>query len=396
MMKSIPVVVGLVCLGAIALTQARSPEPDNTPPLSTLGQIVAPSDPVLLDLQIGQMIMVGFPGNDEHDVGVKAVREQIAKGVVGGIALFPDNIRSPSQLRSLVAYLRNARSKPAPFIAVDQEGGKVQRLARRNGHTYYPSARSVALSPSYSSPESVHTLYAKMAQELADAGFNMNFGPVVDLNRNPYNPVIASLNRSYGEDPHVVTAKARAFILAHREANIVTVAKHFPGHGSSRADSHKTLPDISQTWREVELEPYRSLAKDGLLDAVMIGHLYHPRFSDSGKVPTSLSAKSIRALRTPAWIGFRGVVMSDDMEMGAVASAYTLEECVIKAINGGTDIFLYSNIKRRDPEIGVKIHGVIAKAVAEGRISRARIEQSYGRIMLLKRRLAQKDLAGKW
>src|SRR5688572_11080925 len=102
MMKSVPVVVGFVCLGAIALTQARSPEPDNTLPLTTLGPIIAASDPALLDLQIGQMIMVGFPGNNEQDAGVKAVREQIAKGVVGGIALFPDNIRSPGQIRSLV------------------------------------------------------------------------------------------------------------------------------------------------------------------------------------------------------------------------------------------------------------------------------------------------------
>jgi beta-N-acetylhexosaminidase len=399
MVKTLPIVAGLLCLGAVALTRAWSlPEPDPIVSGIKLGQMLAPSksEPALLDLKIGQMIMVGFPGDNERDNGVKMVREQLAEGVIGGVALFPDNIRSPRQLRWLIAYLRNARSKPKPFIAVDQEGGKVQRLRRGNGHGFYPSARSVALSPSYSSPDSVHRLYAKMAHELADAGFNMNFGPVVDLNRNPRNPVIAGLKRSYGSDPHIVTAKARAFILAHREANIITVAKHFPGHGSSLADSHKILADVSQSWREVELEPYRTLAKEGLLDAVMIGHLYHPRFSDGGRLPSSLSAKAVRALRTPSWLGFRGVVISDDMAMGAVGKTYSLEERVIKSISAGTDIFLYSNVKRRDPEIGVKIHAIIARAVADGRISPARIEQSYGRIMLLKRRLAQKDLAGKW
>ena len=106
----------------------------------------------------------------------------------------------------------------------------------------------------------------------------------------PANPVIGQRERSFGADPNTVTALARAFITAHRDADIVTVAKHFPGHGSSHADSHKGFADVSMSWKEIELEPYRALAKDGLLDAVMIGHLYHPRFSDGAKLPASLSA----------------------------------------------------------------------------------------------------------
>jgi beta-N-acetylhexosaminidase len=154
-----------------------------------------------------------------------------------------------------------------------------------------------------------------MAEELAQAGVNLNFGPVVDLNSYPGNPVIARRKRSFGADPKAVAALARAFITAHREANVVTAAKHFPGHGSSRSDSHKVLADISQSWRESELEPYRLLARDGLLDMVMVGHLYHPRFSDGEGVPASLSERAIRALRADGYIGFKGVVVSDDMEM---------------------------------------------------------------------------------
>ncbi|MEZ5828501.1 MAG: glycoside hydrolase family 3 N-terminal domain-containing protein [Hyphomicrobiales bacterium] len=380
--------IRLLCVAVIALcvAGAASPEAEPGPSCGT------PS----LDRMVGQMIMVGFPGDTEKDQGVIAVRQQIADGVIGGIVLFPENISSPKQLKTLIAYLRNARSKPVPFIAVDQEGGKVQRLTRWNGHKYFPSASSVARNPSYAAPDAARRLYAEMAAELADAGFNMNLGPVVDLNLNPSNPVIGARGRSFGSDPDTVTALATAFIQAHRAANIVTVAKHFPGHGSSRVDSHKALPDISSTWHAVELQPYQRLAKAGLLDAVMVGHLYHPRFSDREKLPTSLSAKTIAALRDKSWINFDGVVMSDDMEMGAVRNDFTLDERVVKAINAGTDLLVFSNVQSGDPDLGVRVHAAIVQAICEGRIARARIEQAYGKIMLLKRRLKQKDLSGKW
>ena len=347
-----------------------------------------------LDAMIGQLIMVGFLGHDERDRGVMAVRDQLADGTIGGVVLYPENIGPPNELRTLTAFLRNAKSSMVPFIAVDQEGGLVQRLTRRNGHHYFPSASSVGRNPSYAVGDSAEKLYASMAEELAYAGFNLNFGPVVDLNLNPANPVIGQRDRSFGADPNTVTALARVFIIAHRAADIVTVAKHFPGHGSSHVDSHKGLPDISQSWREIELEPYRALAKEGLLDAVMIGHLYHPTFSDGAKLPASLSGRAVRALRDNS-IGFDGVVVSDDMEMGAVRDAYALEERVIKAVNAGTDLLVFSNVQSQDIDLGPKIHAIIADAVRDGRISRSRIETAYGKVTALKRRLMAHDLSGR-
>ncbi len=381
------IAAGLISLG-IALTGLASP-------CDTGPKAPPEADAALLDAMIGQMIMVGFAGSSERDSGVIAVRDQLAKGVIGGVVLYPENIGPPEQLRALTAFLRNAKSAPVPFIAVDQEGGLVQRLTRRNGHSYFPSARSVGRNPSYASADSAERLYAAMAEELAEAGFNLNFGPVVDLNLNPDNPVIGQRERSFGADPNIVTALARAFILAHREAGIVTVAKHFPGHGSSHVDSHKALADVSETWKEIELEPYRTLAKEGMLDAVMLGHLYHPRFSDGARLPASLSGRAVQALRA-SYIGFDGVVVSDDMEMGAVSGDYSFEERVIKAVNAGTDLIVFSNVLAHDPELGEKIHAIIADAVRDGRISRIRIEQAYGKIRLLKRRLAEHDLPGKW
>src|SRR5680860_684536 len=227
-----------------------------------------------LEAMVGQLILVGFPGDDENDEGVKAVREQLNKGTIGGVVLFPENIRRRKQVKNLIAFLRNAKSNPRPFIAVDQEGGKVQRLNPWNGFKWVPSAAKVARNPSFASPDAAERLYGEMAAELADVGFNMNLGPVVDLNLNPRNPVIGARGRSFGADPDVVTSLAASFIKAHRAANIVTVAKHFPGHGSSAADSHKRLADVSTSWREVELEPYRRLAQDGLLDAVTVSYTH--------------------------------------------------------------------------------------------------------------------------
>ena len=198
-----------------------------------------------------------------------------------------------------------------------------------------------------------------------------------------------------GRTPTTVTSLARSFIAAHREANVATVAKHFPGHGSSWSDSHKSLPDISRSWQESELEPYVALAHDGLLDMVMVGHLYHPRFSDGDKLPSSLSANAIRALRAEGYIGFSGVVVSDDMEMGAVRDHYSLEDRVVRALNAGVDLLVFSNVKSRDTDLGVKLHEIIATAVRDGRIPRARIEAAYERIATLKRRLMAHDLAGR-
>ncbi|HEU0016771.1 MAG TPA: glycoside hydrolase family 3 N-terminal domain-containing protein [Methyloceanibacter sp.] len=374
---------------ALCANGLSAAEPDG---LATLREMAKADDS--LDRMIGQTIMVGFSGQTEHDPGVKAVRDQLAKRLIGGVVLYPENIGSPRQLRLLTAYLLNANSALVPFIAVDQEGGRVQRLDRRTGHTHYPSAQTMGRDATLT-PEEARRIYGEMAKELANAGINVNFGPVVDLSLNPWNAVIARRKRSYGPDPKTVTSLARSFIAAHREANVVTSAKHFPGHGSSWSDSHKSLPDISRSWQESELEPYAALSREGLLDMVMLGHLYHPRFSDEAKLPSSLSAKTLHALRADGYIGFKGVVVSDDLEMGAVRDHYSLEDRVVRALDAGVDLLVFSNVKSREPELGVKLHAIIANAVRDGRIPRARIDCAYERIAALKRRLMAHDLAGR-
>jgi len=368
----------------------RAAEPDSLAEL----RATAEAD-VDLDQMIGQTIMVGFSGRDEHDQGVSGVRDQLAKGVIGGVVLYPENIVSGEQLRLLTAFLTHANSKLVPFIAVDQEGGMVQRLGPRSGYARYPSARGMAREAKAGTLDTARERYQAMAKELATAGINVNFGPVVDLSVNPWNTVIARRKRSFGADAETVSTLARTFITAHREANVATVAKHFPGHGSSWSDSHKTLPDIASSWTEAELQPYAALSHDGLLDMVMVGHLYHPRFSDGEKLPASLSANAIHALRADGYIGFKGVVVSDDLEMGAVSERFSLEDRVTKAINAGVDLLVLSNVKSRDPDLGAKIHAIISDRVRDGSIPRARIEAAYRRIAALKQRLMAHELAGR-
>jgi len=349
-----------------------------------------------VNAMIGQTIMVGFAGRREQDSGVQAVVAQLRDGMVGGVVLFPNNIGDSVQLTALIDVLRRAPSGLPPFIAVDQEGGAVQRLRARQGFEWFPSAQLVGENPSLDSQEVAEEIYTQMAAELAGLGFNMNLGPVVDLNTNPNNPVIGARGRSFGGTSDIVSPMAAAFINAHHAANIATVAKHFPGHGSSAVDSHRTLADVSQTWQEEELEPYRRLMLQGLLDGVMIGHLYHPRFSDLEDIPASLSAKAAAVLRRSDALGFDGVIVSDDMDMGAIVEAFSPEEATVRAIQAGTDIVIFSNIERGDPDFGARIHRALVEAVCDGRLGEARIEEAYRRIVRLKEQLKTSTLPRAW
>ncbi len=335
-----------------------------------------------LDAMIGQMLLIGFHGTSPGGKDARRIARQIAKGQIGGVILMDRNIRSPRQVRTLTSRFLSTGHPLTPIISVDQEGGMVQRLSARKGFKAYPTARTVArLYP----PEKARRIYKSMAQELANAGFNLNYGPVLDLNLNRRNPVIGRLGRSYGAKPERVVAYARAFISAHREANVLTSVKHFPGHGSSRSDSHKRFVDLTKTWKDIELEPYRALAKEGAIDTLMVGHLYHPAFSKNQRLPATLTSTAIEG-----WVrgrlGFQGVVITDDLEMGAIARYHNLRTTLIKAVQSGNDILMFSTAGR-DPKFVPKATQILRKAVNDGTIARKRIAQAYARIKSLKQRL---------
>ena len=238
--------------------------------------------------------------------------------------------------------------------------------------------------------DKAYELDVRAAQELAGLGFNVNFGPVVDLNLNPASPTIGRRGRSYAADPDMVILYARQFIAAHAEAGVLTVAKHFPGHGSARNDPHSEVVDISKTWQEDELLPYKNLIGGELLDMIMVGHLIAPEFSDPDNTPASLSRRAIEeGLRTR--LGFDGLVITDDLNMAAIQKRYSTEQAAVMAVAAGADLLIVANKGRPDPMAADRIIDAIAEAVAEGRISAEQVRRAYDLIVLAKLRLRERS-----
>jgi beta-N-acetylhexosaminidase len=333
-----------------------------------------------LETMIGQMIMVGFVGTGTGDPWTTKLAGQIASGQVGGVLFLKRNVVDRDQVKALTAAFQAAGGTRPVLLAIDQEGGIVQRLTAAAGFEERPSARDVARSQTVA--EATAT-YAGLARDLRDWGFNLNLGPVVDVDVNPENPIIGALGRSFSGDPDVVAAYAAAFVTGHRAEGVLTSLKHFPGHGSSRDDSHKGFVDITRTWTPAELKPYRSLIAAGLADTVMPGHLYLEMLSEPGGwLPTSLSKPAMDMLRDD--LGFEGVIVSDDMEMQAIEADYTLEEAAVAAVRAGASILIYSNYAHQRPDLPEQVIAILMRRAEQDAELRGRIEESYRRIMTLK------------
>lgn len=338
-----------------------------------------------LEEMAGQMILVGFQGDSLDASGVAAVRADIAAGRIGGVMYLRNNVRSLDVVRQMNSAFLEATRGLAPLIALDQEGGSIERLTEAVGFREIASAERMAATQS---PEQARQTYSSMALDLAALNFNLNLGPVVDLNLNPDNPIIARYGRSFGADATRVSQYATSFISAHRAAGVLTALKHFPGHGSSRADSHKGFVDITRYWQPEELLPYRNLIGAGMVDMVMSAHLYHEQFAGSSgaQLPASLSPNWITGVLR-SQLGYNGVVISDDMEMGAIRQQFSFEDSIVLAVRAGTDILLFSNTARYRRGLPAEIVDVLVRTARADPEFQARIEESYARIVALKSRL---------
>lgn len=348
-------------------------------------------DDSLLRRQVGQMIVAGFRGFDATGEVVDAVQRLGIGGVIYFDRDVPSgtnrrNVRSPQQLRRLSDDLQRAAREaglPPLFITIDQEGGRVDRLKATYG---FPASVSAAYLGSRNDPDTTHCWAALTAETCRRAGINVDFAPCVDVNVNPRCPVIGALGRSFSADTAVVAAQARGWIDALHARGVLTSLKHFPGHGSSRVDSHLGLTDITHTWqRERELAPYRRLLGEGYADFVMVGHLLH-RGVDA-ELPASLSRRWIDGVLRGE-LGYRGVVVTDDLNMGAIVEHYSLERALELAINAGVDMVIIGNNGRTyETDLTPRTIDLICGLVRAGRIPRERIAEAYGRILALKQRL---------
>jgi beta-N-acetylhexosaminidase len=348
---------------------------------------VAPAEAQSLEQMAGQMIIVGFKGDDAGDASVKAIAAEFAAGTLGGIMYLKPNVKSLAAVKAMNGAFRAASPDLPPFITLDQEGGAVERLTSEVGFAELPNAQTIAAQDS---PDQAEAIYAKMAKAVAAEGFTVNFGPVADLNINPNNQVIAKFGRSFGKSSATVTAYDEAFIKAHHDAGLLTSLKHFPGHGSSTADSHEGFVDISKTWSPVELDPYKALFASGYNDLVMVGHLYHKDYAGTGKgkLPASLSREWIDGVLR-GQLKFDGVVISDDLEMGAIRKQFGLRDTVVRAVNAGVDVLLFSNTADYSPNLADKVRAILVAEAEADPVFKGRIEASYARIVALKARIGK-------
>ncbi|TNJ39007.1 glycoside hydrolase family 3 [Chlorobaculum thiosulfatiphilum] len=347
----------------------------------------APSpQPDSLSLKIGQMLMIGFRGMDAKEGS--SIAADISQRGIGGVVLFDydvpskspvRNIESAEQVRRLASELQRLSAIPL-LVAIDQEGGRVCRLKPSRG---FPPTVSAAHLGALDNADSTRQAAGSTAALLKSLGVNMNLAPVVDLNVNPNNPVIGKLDRSFSADPAVIARQARIFVDTFHRHGVIAALKHFPGHGSSTTDTHKDFTDVTATWSRTELAPYRRLIREGYGDPVMTAHVFNARLDSL--YPATLSKATVSGLLRDE-LGFRGVVISDDMQMKAIADRYGLEEAIRLAIDAGVDVLIFGNNVSYDPDIASKATTIIRHLVEKGAISPERIDESYRRIMALKTR----------
>jgi len=339
---------------------------------------------------IGNMFVIGFYGTDinENSQIIKDIREYH----LGGVILFDKhpsrkkrakNIENPKQLKLLTKKLQTYSDYPL-LIAIDQEGGKVARLSKRNGFTKkdYPSSKDI--STKYTIDE-IKKIYNDMGKTLADSGINLNFAPSVDMEINPKNVVIVKLKRSYGKESKEVVAFSKLFIDAMNDNSVLISLKHFPGHGSSVGDTHKGFVDITKSWKPKELEPFSVLIKENKVDTIMVAHVFHEDMD--ANYPATLSHKIVTDMLREK-MNYNGVVITDDLQMYAISKHFNLKDTIELTINAGVDLLLFGN--QLDPKHIVstkKLVDTTFSLVKEKKISIEILLDANMRINLLKEKL---------
>ncbi|MEE2565940.1 glycoside hydrolase family 3 N-terminal domain-containing protein [Hyphobacterium marinum] len=324
----------------------------------------------------GRMLLLGFIGDNPDTEGADIVAGHLAAGRIGGVLFLRHNVRSREGVEALAARFRAIR--PDAWLALDQEGGAVQRLSGDLGYTPIPRAQNIAQSHSV---EEARALYAAAAAEFRAAGFTMNLAPIADVQYDA-NSVIGRWGRGYGTDGDTIAAYAGAFIDAFENAGVACSIKHFPGHGRSNGDSHEGFVDMTHTWQESELDPFRQLIDNGRAHLIMGGHLIHRGLDPSGD-PVTVSRPILHDLLRRD-MGYEGALITDDLDMGAIRENFDQREAVIRSVIAGNDMVMMSNSAAPDPELPQKFARWIGEAVDEGRLSEGRIDRSIARLDCLR------------
>ncbi|MBP3737876.1 MAG: hypothetical protein J6I72_02345 [Muribaculaceae bacterium] len=348
-----------------------------------------PADSVLRRYA-AQMLMVGFRGDQVSDTSDAARYVRDLK--VGAIILFDvdltgsatigsRNVTSKQQLMRLTRQLRQWADYPL-LIALDQEGGRVARLKPQYG--FQPTVSAEHLGQ-LNNQDSTRFYARRIATEMSQAGVNVNLAPVVDVH-NPASPALGKLHRCFASDPATIARHAGWFIDEHHRQGVLCTLKHFPGHGSATGDSHWGFVDVTSTWDEHELQPFKMLIDNGRADMIMTAHIMNRNLDP--ELPATLSHNVLTTLLRER-LGFEGVVVTDDLYMQGIIDNYSVENAIVMAINAGADMLCVGNnistgFEADRPQRLVQL---IVEAVKDGRIPFARLQQSHDRIARLQSRL---------
>lgn len=322
-----------------------------------------------IEEKIGQMLIV----TDSSTIADEDLLKKLETIKPGGFILFSDNIESYEQTTKLIEDINSTADIPM-FISIDQEGGRVARIKKLSDTevTTIPAMYKLGLTKD---EELAYEVGKVVGEELRALNINMDFAPVLDIYSNPENTVIG--DRAFGSTAEIVSNMALSFSQGLESTGVISVYKHFPGHGDTYEDSHNTLPIITKTKEELmelELIPFKDAIEIGA-DVIMVGHLAVPSITGNS-MPASLSKEVITELLKKE-LGFNGIVITDALNMGALTEQYTEEEIYINAINAGIDILLM-------PEFDNETIEIILKGVEEGTIKVEEINDSVEKILELK------------
>ena len=347
-------------------------------------------DDATLRRYAAQMLMVGFKGNtvDAQSDAARYIRDL----KVGSIVLFDvdltgtakigsRNITSREQLAKLTKDLQAFADYPL-LIAADQEGGRVQRLKPPYGFEKIPTAEYIG---NLDNADTTHFYGRLIATQLATSGVNVDLAPVLDVYK-PDCPPIGKLHRSYGTSTDVIVRNAGITIDEMHKQHVLNAVKHFPGHGSAMNDSHWGFVDVTNTWNESELEPFRELIKQGKVDIVMTAHIINGKIDPD--YPATLSKKTLDGVLRKQ-LGYDGVVVSDDMYMEGIIKKYNIENALVLAIDAGCDLLCVGNNINTGFEADrpFMLVDMIVKNVKNGRIPWQRLVESHNRIENLYKKL---------
>lgn len=325
--------------------------------------------PLSLKEKVGQLVIAGFEGTDLNE----DIMELIEEYKIGGFILFSRNILDEVQTLELLNDIKEINSKnPIPLLlSIDEEGGKVSRLPK--SYPRLPEAREFGKK---NDKELSYELGKVLGDRVKSLGFNMNFSPVLDINSNPNNPVIG--NRAFGSEKESVAINGIQVMLGIMDRDVISVVKHFPGHGDTNLDSHINLPIVNKTKNELksfELVPFIKAIENNV-DAIMLAHILYPEIDN---YPATMSSRIINELLRDE-LGFTGVIISDDMTMGAIMENYTIEEGVLSFLKAGGDLALICHGKNNV----IKVIEEITKAVERGELTEEEVNNKVYRILKLK------------